>query len=182
MSRGAADRRALVTLGVVLLLAVAGSWLVAAKARDLRALRAQLAAQMRSGAPLLAAETGPITDEERRLWTQLEERLHRRYPGEAELPRAMVAVAEWARASGMELLSLDVQAPPGVPGAPLPPELALNGPRFKLVVRHRYRDLVRFIDGLPRLSVYVALQSLDVRRTEDWLTTEVAFATLRWGA
>ncbi|MBI4594051.1 MAG: hypothetical protein HY728_07525, partial [Candidatus Rokubacteria bacterium] len=88
MSRGAADRRALVTLGVVLLLAVAGSWLVAAKARDLRTLRAQLAAQTRSGAPLLAAETGPIRAEARRLWAQLEERLHRRYPGEAELPRA----------------------------------------------------------------------------------------------
>src|SRR5581483_10479487 len=66
---------------------------------------------------------------------------------------------------------------PGPPLPALPPELAPNPSRFTLVARHRYRDLVTFVDGLGRLPVYVALEALEVRRADDRLTSELTFAS-----
>lgn len=193
MEPRALDRRTVTTLVVVALCVLAGLVLVAVTVREAKTLRAQLRAGTRSAAAVADAE--PIGEEERTLWTQLDERLRRRYPPEPELPRAMAALAEWSRSAGLELLSVDVQPPPAaaagtastavpatVPGVTIPSELAINGTRLRLVVRHRYRDLVKFVDGLDRLPVYVALQSLETRRADDTLVTELSLLTLRWGA
>lgn len=192
MEPRALDRRTVTTLVVVALCVLAGLVLVAVEVREARTLRAQLTAATRSAA---VGDAEPIGEEERTLWTQLDERLRRRYPPEPELPRAMAALAEWSRSAGLELLSVDVQplpaaaagaastaVPATVPGATIPSELAINGTRLRLVVRHRYRDLVKFVDGLDRLPVYVALQSLETRRADDTLVTELSLLTLRWGA
>jgi Tfp pilus assembly protein PilO len=184
------------TIGAIGLLVLLGAWgyfaLLAPKLAEVKALRVQVA---RAGGPFPAQpvpSVSPITDEERNLWAELEQHLRGRYPGEPELPRAARALATLARSSGMALLSLELQTPPtGPPADPAkappappfrpPPELAVNPATIKLVLQHRYRDLVTFLEGVRRLPVYVTVQSLEVKRMEDRLTTEVSFASFRWG-
>ncbi len=200
----ALDRRALLTVTAVVLWGAAGCAALGWTLRDLRALGTELAREraLDAGAADPVA-VPPVSEEERELWRQLEERLRRRFPAEADLPRAVGTVADWARAAGLELVDLEIQGPgrsaataPAAPAAPapgpsgppapgrplpaLPPELAPNPSRFTLVARHRYRDLVTFVDGLGRLPVYVALEALEVRRADDRLTSELTFASLRW--
>jgi Tfp pilus assembly protein PilO len=183
------DRRATAALALVALVAVVGALLVARQVAGLRTLAAALARE-RAAASAPLAEVRAVTDEERRLWAQLADRLRRRYPGDDELPAAMAAVAEWARTSGLEVVALDLEPVAARPstGTPAratsspPAELTEHPTRLKLVARHRYRDLVRFVDGLGRLPVYVVVHSLDIRRTDDRLTSELSLVSLRWGA
>jgi hypothetical protein len=183
--------RALIAGGLVALAAAGGYLgLLAPKYREVKTLKAQLAREVPSREP--RASVAPIGEEERKLWRELEERLRGRYPGEPALPKAVGVVAELARASGMELVSLEIQTPQAGlaprPRTALPPppfqppaELAVNPSTIKLVARHRYRELVAFVEGLRRVPVYVAVQSLEVKRQDNRLTTEVSFASFRWG-
>jgi hypothetical protein len=186
------DRRALAGLVLVVLVAAGASAGLVRQLAALRALRTSVAREQAAMAASVPAPR-PVTADERLVWQELADRLRRRFPAEPEVPDAMRAVAEWARAAGLELLALDVApaAPaaagpaPSAPGRrprATPAELTENGVRFTLVARHRYGDLLRFVDGLERLPVYVAIESLDVRRTDSRLTSEVTFVSLRWGA
>lgn len=194
MDRLPVDVRAVVAVGLVALLGAGGYLgLVAPKQRQVQALKAQLAREESAVQSLQPVPSvSPITEAEQKLWRELEERLRARYPAEQALPKAVGVVADLARSSGMEIVSLDVQTPPAGAAtdprkAPPPPpfqppaELAVNPSTIKLVVRHRYRDLVQFLEGLGRVPVYVAVQSLEVKRVENRLTTEAVFAAFRWG-
>jgi Tfp pilus assembly protein PilO len=64
----------------------------------------------------------------------------------------------------------------------LPPPLGPSPTTIKLTVIHRYRDLVQFLDGLPRLSVLVIVESLEAKRVENVLSTEITLRTIRWGS
>jgi Tfp pilus assembly protein PilO len=167
--------------------------LVIPQQRQLNTLKTQLA--RRAPEPVTAGEPIPgITDEERKLWGQLEARLRERFPAEKDLPEALRSVADLARSSGMELVALNLHIRsakvPGVPGAPAPspaasrlsPPLSPSPTTIKLTVIHRYRDLVQFLDGLPRLSVLVIVESLEAKRVENVLSTEITLRTLRWGS
>lgn len=194
MDRLPINVRALVGAGLVALLAAGGYLgLLAPKLREVKTLKTQLA---RERAAVRAApnvpSVSPITEAERKLWGELEDRLRGRYPGEPALPKAVGVVADLARSSGMELVSLEILTPqpPSTAGprtSPPPPpfqppsELVLNPSTIKLVAHHRYRDLVEFLEGLRHVPVYVAVKSLEVKRVENRLTTEVSFAALRWG-
>lgn len=186
------------TLAIVALGGYAG--LVAPKYREIKTLRAQLAREQ-SALPGLRQPprpAPPITEEERRLWGQLEARLRERFPAENALPGAAEAVAELARSARMQLVTLKLETPkPETPevkarrpsaGPPSPPSLqvappfALNPTVIRLTVFHRYSDLVRFLDGLDRLPVFVAVESMEVKREENRLSTEMALRTLRWEA
>lgn len=169
--------------------------LVIPQQRQLTTLKTQLARQ--APEPVTAGDPIPgITDEERKLWGQLEARLRERFPAEKDLPEALRGVADLARSSGMELVALDLHMRgakvPGGPGAPAPapslaasrltPPLSPSPTTIKLTVIHRYRDLVQFLDGLPRLSVLVIVESLEAKRVENVLSTEITLRTLRWGS
>ena len=184
---------AAVTLGALVLVVATAVLAVLAAEREVGSLRARLAeeaAAVRSlgGAPGAAA----ITDTERALWTALEGRLRSRYPSEAEAPRAAGLVADLARSSGMEIVSVEVHvpptaAPPAAPSPSAPPptpqpaeELDANPASIKLSVQHRYGSLVEFLEGLPGLPVYVTVQSLEVKRLDDQLMTEMSLGLLRW--
>jgi len=186
--------RAVVAAGLIALLGAGGYFgLVAPKLREVNTLKAQLAREMRSGGsaqpvPLVS----PITETERQLWGELEARVRERYPAEPVLPKALGVLADLAGSSGMELVSLEIRRPqtgpaaePGKPTAPPrfqpPPELALNPSTVTLVAHHRYRDLVEFLERLRRAPVYVAVHSLEVKRVENRLTSEISFVSLRWG-
>lgn len=194
MGRLPVNARALVAAGLVALVGAGGYLgLLAPKLREVKTLKTQLARERASvrAAPNVPS-VSPITEAERKLWEELENRLRARYPGEPALPKAVGVVADLARASGMDIVSLDIQtpqtraatdprkAPPPPPFQP-PPELALNPSTIKLVAHHRYRDMVEFLDGLRRVPVYVAVQSLEVKRVDNRLTTEISFASFRWG-
>lgn len=179
--------------GVLVLLGIGGyAGLVMPKTREIKTLRAQLLRGEPD--PLPAQQFAPITEEERRLWGELETRLRKRFPAEKDLPGAIEAVADLARFARMELLSLNLEPPPpkgpptrGTTAAPPPPALRVPSPltvsptAIKLTAIHRYRDLVQFLDGLPRLPVAVAVESMEVKRQDGTLTTEITLRTLRWG-
>ncbi|MBI4241127.1 MAG: hypothetical protein HY613_05370 [Candidatus Rokubacteria bacterium] len=186
--------RALVAVGAVVLVGAGGYLgLVAPKLREVKTLKAQLAKEVQAGrSPQPLPSVPPIADAERALWGELEKRLQGRYPQETALPRAAAVLAELARASGMQLVSLEIRTPP--PGdaadpkkAAAPPpfqppsELTVNPSTIRLIVEHRYRDLVEFLDGLRRVPVYVTVQSLEVTRADGQLITEASFASFRWG-
>lgn len=194
MDRLPLNVRALVAIGLVVLLGAGGYFgLLAPKLRQVKTLKAQLArvAGAAQSFPQGSA-VSPITEAERKLWEELENRLRGRYPGESALPRAVGAVADLARSSGMELVSLEILTPqtglttgsrtppPAQPFQP-PSELEVNPSTIKLVAQHRYGDLVKFLDDLSRIPVYVAVRSLEVKRVDNRLTTEISFASFRWG-
>lgn len=180
--------------GLLALVGVGGyAGLVAPKNREISTLKAQLARErLDSLAPRQPTEPPPpITEEEQKLWGLLEARLRERFPAEKALPGALEAVAELARASRMELVALNLQTPtakpPGAaPGPPSPPPLRVPPPLkpsptlIKLTVRHRYQDLVGFLEGLDRLQVAVAVQSLEVTREDGRLSTEITLRAFRW--
>ena len=181
-------------VGLLALVGV-GGWagLVAPKNREIGTLKARLETERPDSlAPREPTRPPPpITEEEQKLWGLLEVRLRERFPAEKALPGALEAVAELARASRMELVALNFQTPtaksPAAPGQPspppslrVPPPLQLSRSIIKLTVRHRYRDLVGFLEGLDRLQVAVAVQSLEVTREEGRLTTEMTLRTFRW--
>jgi hypothetical protein len=47
-------------------------------------------------------------------------------------------------------------------------------------VRHGYRELVDFLDRVGRGNTYVAVQSLDVRRLDRDLESEIRLVSFRW--
>jgi predicted nucleic acid-binding protein len=175
------DRRVVLTILVAAAWVGGGLGFVVGRAREAAALRAQLAA-VRAAAPTVA----PATDAERRLWIEIERSLRRRFPPESELPRTLVALAAWARSAGMDVVSVDIGAAAAdgaaVPRAwlPLPPELGVNAPRLHVVAHHRARELLTFVSGLDRLPAFVALQSVDIRRTNARLASDVVLVTLAW--
>lgn len=189
--------RALVAVGLVGVLGIGGYLgLLAPKLREVNTLKAQLARETEAARPQQRVPSvAPITEVERKLWAELETRLRGRYPTEPALPKAVGVLADLARSSGMEIVSLEIQTPPtsqtrlgaepgkAAPSLPFrpPPEFAVNPSTIKLVARHRYRDLVQLLEGLGRLPVYVAVQSVEVKRVENRLTIEASFASLRWG-
>jgi Tfp pilus assembly protein PilO len=186
-----------VVAGILALVGVGGyAGLVMPRLREVRTLKAQLTRQ-EPDPGLAAPRFPPITEEERKLWAELEARLRKRFPEEKDLPGALEAVADLARSARMQLVTLNLQnppakPPPGGPSAPggtppspafsVQPPLSLSPTTIKLTAFHRYRDLVQFLDGLPRLPVAVAVESIETRRVDDRLSTEMTLRTLRWGA
>lgn len=184
--------------GLLALVGVGGyAGLVAPKNREINILKAQLAREKPDSlAPRQSTQQPPpITEEERKLWGLLEARLQERFPAEKALPGALEAVAELARASRMELVALNLETPsekravrpagasPSAPSPPplrVPPPLKLSPTLIKLTVHHRYQDLVGFLEGLDRLPVAVAVHSLEVRREEGRLRTEMTLRAFRW--
>lgn len=167
--------------------------LVLPKQRETAALKVQQARQRSDPGP--AAPIPAISAEERRLWGDLEARLRQRFPAEKDLPDALRGVAELARAAGMELVALNLHTPaapaPGAGGPPaatttvalrVPAPLTPSTTTIKMTVVHRYRDLVQFLDGLPRLSVAVIVESIEATRVDNALKTEITLRTLRWPA
>lgn len=187
-----------IAVGALALVGAGGyAGLVAPKNREIKTLRAQLLRE--DSGPVALGQSvqpvAPITEEERRLWSQLEARLRQRFPTEKDLPAALEAVADLARLARMELISLQLQTPavkaggppagtaaaaPSAPSLRVAPPLTPSPTLIKLTAGHRYRDLVQFLEGLDRLPVFVAVESLEVKREENRLSTEMTLRTLRW--
>lgn len=185
-----------VVAGVLVLVGIGGyAGLVMPKLREIKTLKAELMRQQPDPAGV-EPRFPPITEEERKLWAELEARLRKRYPEEKDLPGALEAVAALARSVRMQLVALSLQspsakAPPGggspagTPPAPalqVKPPLSVSPTTIKVTAVHRYRDLVQFLDGLGSLPVAVAVEAIETKRVNDALSTEMTLRTLRWGA
>lgn len=191
-------------MGLLGLLAVGGYLgLVAPKYREIRMLKAQLARGETERRVVREQQRSvpPVGEEERKLWKQLEARLRDRFPPEQALPSALEAVADLARSAGMQLVSLNLQSPPsdgeasrgrrsrGPSRSERPRSSSFRVPRgltaSPLIIRlravHRYRHLVRFLEGLRSLSMYVAVESVQVQHEDGQLGTEMQLRTFRWG-
>ena len=182
---------AAVAVVLVFVVAIGGYFgLVAPKSRAVAQLEQQLKTAERSSSAVGSAL--PISDAERAAWARVDVDVRRRFVNPEDQHRTLVEVGQLARAMGMnvrELLLQNVGAPPGAPAAPgpaatlpfpMPPKMAVNPGVIRIVARHRYLDLINFLDRVGRGNTYVMVQSLDTRRVEGSLESEIKLVSLGW--
>jgi hypothetical protein len=182
---------AAIAVALVFVIAIGGYFgLVAPQRRAIAQLERQLKAAERSSAGV--ASELPISDAERAAWARGDTDVRQRFVTPEDQHRTLVEVGQLARATGMnvrELLLQNVGALPGAPATPAPamtlpfpmsPKLAVNPGVIRLVARHRYPDLIDFLDRVGHGNTYVAVQSLDTRRIEGYLESEIKLVSLRW--
>lgn len=189
---------ALAAIGVVLIVAVGGYFgLVAPKRRDIALLEVQLRAASAPGAAASAAT--PITDKERATWKTIQEQVRGRFVAPENQLRLLVETGQLARSTGLSVTELQLQTAAGAPAPgspapraaaapppaaslmfPMPPNLAVNPGVIRLAGRHRYRDLVTFLERVRSGNAYLAVQALEVRRVEDHLESDIRLASLGW--
>jgi hypothetical protein len=132
----------------------------------------------------------PVTDVERASWQTVEQRVRERFIVPDDQWQLLVAIAQLARESGLAVQDIQLEGGAPVPGAttvaptsfalPVPPTLALNPGVIRLTVSHQYRALVAFLDRLATADTYVAVQTMDVRRVEGLLQTDIRLVSFRW--
>ena len=183
MRRLPLSKGALTAIAMVLVTGIGGySSLVAPKAREIAQLESQVKAVSAPVAPP-APSTVSIGETERVLWGELETRLRARYVPPYDQLRALGEVTEMARAAGLRLESLELQNPQAQGSQrpfTTPGNLAVNPGTLRLTARHRYAELVELLDRVHRGRTYVAVESLDVRRVDDHLESEIRLVSLRW--
>ena len=180
---------ALIAVAVAAITMVAGYFaFVLPRSREVANLERQIAASAPLGA---AAAIEPISDEERVRWAELQALVQSRFVSPEEQLRLMVQAGRVAGASGLVVTGLTLEeaavaATPAGEGAAaespfVPPGmLAPNAGVIRLTARHRYGDLVDFLDRLGRGATYVALRSADIRRVDGHLESELRLSSLRW--
>lgn len=182
---------AAIAVALVLVVAIGGYFgVVAPKRRTIAQLEQQLKAAERSSSAVASAL--PISDAERVAWARVDADVRQRFVNPEDQRRALVEVGQLARSTGMnvrELLLQNAGAPPGAPATPgpaatlpfpMPPKMAVNPGVIRIVARHRYLDLINFLDRVGGGNTYVMVQSLDTRRVEDSLESEVKLVSFRW--
>ena len=182
---------ALGSLAAVFVVAVGGYFgLVWPAARDVSRLQTQLTA-LSAQAAGAAQAPAPVTDVERASWQAAEQGVRKRFIVPDDQRGLMVDLAQFARSSGMAVLDLQLEGlkpgattPAATPTSsfamPVPPTLAPNPGVIRLSVRHQYRALIDFLDRVATGDTYVAVQSLDVRRVENLLQSEIRIVSFRW--
>jgi hypothetical protein len=176
---------ALVALALIVVIALGGYvGLIAPARREVR----RLAGEINALSAKLAGEPVspvPISPSERASQRQIEGRLRERFPPPEDQLRAVAEITDHARAAGVVLTDVEILGPggPGGRGAPPlapPATLALNPGIIRLAARHRYRELVGFVDRLVGSQTYMAVEALQVKRVEDYLESEIRLVSLRW--
>lgn len=176
---------ALATVALLFVIALGGYFgLVAPARREV----VRLEAQVNTVSAKLAGATAsavPISPTERASWRQIEGRLQERFVIPEDQLRALAEAVDHARAAGLVVTDVEIQsgAAPGQPvAAPfvVPANLALNPGIIRLSARHRYAELVDFLDRMDGGIMYVAVEALDVRRADDYLQSEIRLMSLRW--
>lgn len=181
---------ALIAVAVAVVTIAAGYFaFVLPRSREIANLERQIAASAQIGA---AAAIEPISDEERARWAEMQALVQSRFVSPDEQLRLMVDAARAGEASGLVVTLLTLEAsvagvtPAGegaaAPESPFaaPDNLVPNAGVIRLTARHRYGDLVDFLDRLGRGATYVALRSADIRRVDGHLESEIRLSSLRW--
>jgi hypothetical protein len=184
---------ALAAIAIVLAITVGGYLgVVAPRAREVARLQAQLSSTLTRTPG--AGPVEPVTDAERARWREVDALVRARFVPPDDQLRVVLDVGRIARAAAVNVTDLRLEnAAPGPTGgggpaqdvilpSGVPSTLAINPGIISLSARHRYSELIDFLDRLARGNRYVAVQSLDVRRVEDHLESEIRLASLRWTA
>lgn len=188
---------ALAAMAAVFIVAVGGYvGLVAPKRREVARLEVQLKAALMP--PAAVSTSTPITDEERAMWKIVQQQVRQRFVAPENQLRLLVKTGQLARSVGLTVTDLQIQntatPAPGAPPAPvgvtpppaaslmfaMPPNLAVNPGVIRVTARHRYRDVVTFLERVRSGNAYVALQALDIRRVDTHLESDIRLASLRW--
>lgn len=171
---------ALAAVGIALATAVGGYvGLVAPKARAI----AQLESQLKTGSATVQPAAAPavsIGETERRLWRELETRVRARFVAPSDQLRALEEMTHTASEAGLSLTAVAIQNPQVLRPLTTPGSLAANPGSIRLTAQHRYAELVDFLEHVRRGRTYVAVESLDVRRVDDHLESEIRLISLRW--
>lgn len=181
---------ALAAIAIALAIIVGGYFgVVAPRVREVARLEAQLSATLTKTAAAAEPVT-PVTEAERARWREIDTLVRGRFVSPDDQMRVVLDVGRIARETALTVIDLRLEtAATGANGgapqdvilpAALPARLALNPGVISLSARHRYSELIDFLDRLGRGNRYVALQSLDVRRVRDHLESDIRLASLRW--
>jgi hypothetical protein len=172
--------RALAAVGIALATGVVGYLtLVAPKAREVAQLESQLHLGAGAG-PVVTAPAVAIGETERQLWRELEARLRARFVEPSDQLRALDEVGRMASDAGLSLTGVTIQNPQTLRPLTTPGSLAVNPGSIRLTARHRYVELVDFLGAVRHGRTYVVLESLDVRRVDDHLESEIRLISLQW--
>lgn len=162
---------------------------VAPRRREVTRLESQLSATLTKTAAVAEPVT-PVTEAERARWREIDTLVRQRFVTPDDQMRVVLEVGRIARETGVMVMDLRLEtAATGANGnapqavvlpAALPARLALNPGVISLSARHRYDELVDFLDRLGKGNRYVALQSIDIRRVRDHLESDIRLASLRW--
>lgn len=173
-------RGALAAIGIALATAVGGYLgLVAPRTREM----AQLELQLKIASPAVPPQAAPavsIGDTERRLWRELETRVRARFVAPSDQLRALDEVTQTASEAGLNLTAVSIQNPQVLRPLTAPGSLAVNPGSIRLTARHRFAELVDFLEAVRHGRTYLVLDSLDVRRVDDHLESEIRLISLRW--
>lgn len=171
--------RALAAVGIALATGVVGYLtLVAPKALAVAQLESQL--RLAAGAVPVVTAAAAIGDTERQLWRELEARLRVRFAEPSDQLRALDEVGRLASDAGLSLTAVAIQDPQTLRPLTTPGSLAVNPGSIRLTARHRYAELVGFLEALRHARTYVVVESLDVRRVDDHLESEIRLISLQW--
>ena len=173
-------RGALAAVGIALATGVLGYViLIVPKAREI----AQLESQLKLASAAVPAATAPavaIGSTERELWRELEARVRARFVAPSDQVHALDEVGRMASDAGLRLTAMTIQDPHVLRPLPTPERLAVNPGSIKITARHRFVELIDFLEALRHGQTYVMLESLDVRRVDNQLESEIRLISLRW--
>lgn len=174
------NRRALAALGLAVATGAGGYvTLVRPKAQAIAQLEGQLTL-VSAALPRAAVPATAVGDTERQLWRELESRLHARFVAPSDQVRALDEVGRMASDAGLFLTGVTMEDPQVRRTLRTPGDLAVNPGSIRLTARHRYAELIDFLEALRHGQTYVVLESLDVRRVDDQLASEIRLISLRW--
>ncbi|MDO8678133.1 MAG: hypothetical protein Q7R30_06170 [Acidobacteriota bacterium] len=181
MSRWPLTRGALAAVAALIVTGLGAYFgLVAPKAREIARLEPQVnaVAQPFDPPPVSAVSIG---DTERGLWDELQMRVRARFVAAEDQPRALGEATALARAAGLDVTAIALEPAQPQAQAPFaPPPLAANVVTIRLTARHRFADLIDFLDDLHHAKIYVVVASLDVKRAGGELESEIRLLSMRW--
>jgi hypothetical protein len=171
---------ALAAVGIALATGVLGYViLIVPKTREI----AQLESQLKLASLAVPAATAPavaIGSTERELWRELEARVRARFIAPSDQLHALDEVGRMASDAGLRLTAVTIQNPEALRPLATPERLAVNPGSIKITARHRFAELIAFLESLRQAQTYVVLEALDVRRVDDRLESEIRLISLRW--
>jgi len=180
------SKGALVAVALVFVIGIGGYFgLLAPTRREVARVQVQLQqveAKLAGAAPGALA----ISDVERAAWQEIDNRLRERFVAPEDQLRAVAEAVDHARAAGLVVIDVEIQSVGPDPrarvdvGFPVPASFTINPGVIRLTAQHRYRDLVEFLDRLRSAGVYMAIESLNVRRVDAYEQSEIRLVSLRW--
>ncbi len=177
-----------VVLGLAALGAASYFLLFAPELREIRSLRAEIAAKDAEVAEAMKLRTA-VAESRVGEGARWEERLRtweRRVPSTPDTERLLAEIGELAVRHNLKAFGLTGASSAPDPSAATPEaerdakEGAVES-RFRITFRSTYRDLAEFLDDIPRARRLLTIRSVSVKEKADAMDAEVEFSAWHRG-